>query len=82
MEERCPGPWNVCVLMRTGRDGAVEFVGTAKEALAKLRKDWPIRGPGFARAIETCQDAVRNWSPSYLARIAFEEAVREAGLAV
>lgn len=80
MDDMCPGPWNVCVLARTGKNGALEFIGTAEEALRKLKSNWPRPGPAFALAVESCQDVVRSWAPSYLARIAFEEAVREAGL--
>ncbi|MBB3315680.1 hypothetical protein FHT77_001545 [Rhizobium sp. BK181] len=80
MDDMCPGPWNVCVLARTGKNGALEFIGTAEEALRKLKSNWFRPGPAFALAVESCQDVVRSWAPSYLARIAFEEAVREAGL--
>ncbi|GAA3092796.1 DUF982 domain-containing protein [Rhizobium viscosum] len=75
-----PSPWNVCVLARTGKHGAVEFIGTAADTLEKLRDNWPRPGRAYRHALDSCQDVIRGWAPSYLARTAFEEVVKEAGL--
>lgn len=79
MSKVSPGPWNVCVLTRTGKHGAVEFIGTAADALERLRNNWPQPERAHRNALESCQDVVRGWAPTYLARMAFEEAVKEAG---
>nr|WP_244480434.1 DUF982 domain-containing protein [Rhizobium sp. Root1220] len=75
-----PGPWNECVLARTGASGGLEFVGTTRRAAALLANKWPSDGPAFRTAVQTCNDVLRSWLPTYLARISFEEAVREASL--
>ncbi|EJZ20963.1 hypothetical protein RCCGEPOP_12450 [Rhizobium sp. Pop5] len=68
------------MLLRTGNHGAVEFIATAEDALAKLHDNWPRPERAYRHAVESCQDVVRGWAPTYVARMAFEEAVKEAGL--
>ncbi|WHO73757.1 DUF982 domain-containing protein [Rhizobium sp. BT03] len=42
--------------------------------------NWPRPERAYRHARESCQDVVRGWAPTYVARMAFEEAVKEAGL--
>jgi len=79
-DDLSPGPWNVCVLVRSAEHGGFEFVSSARQALARLADRWPVRESAYRHAVATCGDVLKSWSPSYLARIAFEDAVREAGL--
>jgi hypothetical protein len=75
------GPWNECVLVAARPDGGVEFVSTAKQAAAMLCDKWPAkRGPAFQEAVAACNEVMQSYAPSYLARVAFESAVKEAGL--
>jgi hypothetical protein len=84
MKGKCPnqGPWNECVVARTRKDGELQFIGTAKRAATLLAGDWPVKGRAFEAAVAACNDVLKGWSPTYLARIAFEEAVKEAGLRI
>lgn len=74
------GPWNECVIVRTAGEGRLEFIGTSKRAADLLAGGWPVKGPAFEAAVASCSDVLKGWSPTYVARLAFERAVREAGL--
>ena len=74
------GPWNECVLF-SRPDGKIEFVSTAKQAAAILRDRWVgLRGPAFHSAAAACEEVMRKFAPTYVARVAFELALREAGI--
>ncbi len=75
-----PGPWNVCVVVRRTENVGMTFVSTAKHAALLLANEWPVKGPAFQDAVSVCAEVMKSWSPTYLARIAFDEAVKEAGL--
>nr|WP_081647251.1 DUF982 domain-containing protein [Rhizobium grahamii] len=60
------------MLARTGKSGALEFIGTAEEALRKLKSDWPRPGPAFALAVESCEDVVRSKRGGSILREAYD----------
>ncbi|MFD2342610.1 DUF982 domain-containing protein [Sinorhizobium terangae] len=76
------GPWSECVVVRSG-DGTLVFVSTTSEALAMLQEAWPRRkGPAYHAAVSACEEVLSGHLAPYVARIAFLDASREAGIAV
>ncbi|MCA1408103.1 DUF982 domain-containing protein [Ensifer sp. IC3342] len=76
------GPWSECVVVRS-RDGSLAFVSTTSEALSMLQEAWPQRkGPAYHAAVGACEEVLNGHLPPYVARIAFLDACREAGIAV
>ncbi|MBD9638965.1 DUF982 domain-containing protein [Ensifer sp. ENS07] len=58
------------------------LVGSASEASTVLRDNWSgsRSGPAYQAALSTCLEAMNGHLPGYMARLAFEEAAREAGV--
>lgn len=76
------GPWSECVVVRSG-EGSLVFVSTTSEALSLLQEAWPQRkGPAYHAAVGACEEVLNGHLAPYVARIAFLDASREAGIAV
>ncbi|CAN7739838.1 DUF982 domain-containing protein [Ensifer sp. ENS03] len=77
-----PAPWNESVVISLLNADHEVLVGSASEAVAVLRNDWSgsRSGPAYQAALTTCLEAMNGHLPGYMARLAFEEAAREAGV--
>ncbi|WP_077967197.1 DUF982 domain-containing protein [Ensifer adhaerens] len=77
-----PAPWNESVVISLPNVDHEVLVGSASEAIAVLRNNWSgsRSGPAYQVALTTCLEAMNGHLPGYMARLAFEEAARDAGV--
>ncbi|NRP21872.1 hypothetical protein LPJGGPFB_05131 [Ensifer adhaerens] len=76
-----PGPWNEPVLIQLPDAQNAEIVANAREAHEILSRRWPAHSTGasYTSALAACSQVLSGNAPAYLSRIAFVNAVEEAG---
>lgn len=77
-----PAPWNESVVIGLPDAGCERLVASAREAKAVLLNDWTgsRSRPAYQAALTACREAMNGHVPGYVARLAFEEAARDAGV--
>ncbi|WP_331375079.1 DUF982 domain-containing protein [Sinorhizobium chiapasense] len=72
--------WMTPVAVRM-KDGTPQVFASVNDALDFLEEDWPInRGKKYNRAVQTCRRALNRMTPVAIAREAFIDACRDAGM--
>lgn len=72
--------WMTPVTVHT-KDGAPQVFASVNDVLDFLEADWAIyRGRKYNRAVQTCRRALNRMTPVAVAREAFIDACRDAGL--
>ncbi|WP_082615891.1 MULTISPECIES: DUF982 domain-containing protein [unclassified Ensifer] len=72
--------WMTPVTVRM-KDGASHIFASVNDALDFLEGDWAIyRGRQYNRAVQTCRRALNRMTPVAIAREAFIDACRDAGM--
>lgn len=65
----------------SAREGASQVFASVNDALDFLEEDWAIcRGRKYNRAVQTCRSALNRMTPVAIAREAFIDACRDAGM--
>lgn len=77
-----PAPWNESVVIGLPDAGHERLIASARQAKAVLLNDWAgsRSRPAYQAALAACREAMNGHVPGYVARLAFEEAARDAGL--
>ncbi|WEX90453.1 DUF982 domain-containing protein [Sinorhizobium garamanticum] len=72
--------WMAPVTVRM-KDGAPQVFASVNDALDFLEGDWAVhRGRTYNRAVQTCRRALNRMTPVAIAREAFIDACRDAGM--
>ncbi|MGI0526736.1 DUF982 domain-containing protein [Rhizobium giardinii] len=71
--------WMTPVTVRM-KDGAPQVFASVNDALDFLEGDWAYRGRKYNRAAQTCRRALNRMTPVAIAREAFIDACRDAGM--
>ncbi|MCY1245713.1 hypothetical protein D9M72_588810 [compost metagenome] len=72
--------WMTPVAVRM-KDGTPQVFASVNDALDFLEEDWAIyRGRKYNRAVQTCRRALNRMTPVAIAREAFIDACRDAGM--
>ncbi|APG95096.1 DUF982 domain-containing protein [Sinorhizobium americanum] len=71
--------WMTPVTVRM-KDGASQVFASVNDALDFLEGDWVDRGSKYNRAVQTCRRALNRMTPVAIAREAFVDFCRDAGM--
>ncbi|MDK1384841.1 DUF982 domain-containing protein [Sinorhizobium sp. 8-89] len=71
--------WMTPVTVRV-KDGAPQVFASINDALEFLEEDWVNRGSKYNRAVQTCRRALNRMTPVAIAREAFLDFCRDAGM--